>query len=279
MRSRGRHLSVFFLVLVGSSGFVTFLATLIGVPLGHLASVYMFTPLIATVVTAYLYEISLAKIGISGDLNRWFLIAWVLPVFIVFGAIAVSLIVPEVNPNSSPIELPVPTRIGGMSVSPLVSLFLTGVIAGPTLNAILAVGEEVGWRGFLLYELRDLGFWRGSVVIGVVWGLWHTPLILQGFNYPEHSVIGVGMMVVFAVLLTPLLSYVRLKAGSVFAAAMFHGTVNGLGTLSVIAVNGGSDLTIGITGVSGFVVLFGGNVVLWQLMTTRDAWSLSLASN
>jgi membrane protease YdiL (CAAX protease family) len=265
---------VFFLVLVGSSGFVTLLAALLGVPLVRLAPVYMFTPLTAAFITAYLYDISLASVGVSGNLNRWFLLAWVLPVFIVFGVIAVSLVVPGVRPNSSLSGLPVPTRVGGMSIPPLVSLLVTGVIAGPTINAIFAVGEEVGWRGLLLYELRGLGFWRASVVIGVVWGLWHTPLILQGFNYPEHPVIGVGMMVVFTVLLTPLLSYVRLKAESVFAAAVFHGTVNGLGALSVIAVSGGSNLTVGITGVSGFIVLFGMNLVLWRLMTTRDSWSI-----
>ena len=105
----------------------------------------------------------------------------------------------------------------------------------------------MGWRG-LCRELAELGFWKSSWVIGVVWGFWHAPLILQGHNYPQHPWAGVFMMTVMTVLLSPLLGYVTIKANSVIAAAFFHGTFNATAGLALMAVKGGNDLTVGVDG-------------------------------
>jgi membrane protease YdiL (CAAX protease family) len=130
-----------------------------------------------------------------------------------------------------------------------------GLIAGPTINAVAAFGEEVGWRGLLQHELAFLGFWKASILIGAVWGLWHAPLILQGHNYPQHPVIGVFMMTSWCTLLGPIISYVRLRARSVIAAAVMHGSVNATFGLSTMLLKGGNDLTTGLTGLPGFAVL------------------------
>jgi membrane protease YdiL (CAAX protease family) len=149
---------------------------------------------------------------------------------------------------------------------PVHPFFLTigqGLIAGITINALFAFGEELGWRGFLLQELKPLGFARASLLIGFIWGLWHAPLILQGHNYPQHPVIGVFMMIVFCILLTPLLNYITLRAKSVIAAAIMHGSVNGLAGIAIIMLSGGSDLTIGLTGLAGFTALAVFNLLLY----------------
>jgi membrane protease YdiL (CAAX protease family) len=138
---------------------------------------------------------------------------------------------------------------------PILMGLLLGLIAGITINAVAGFGEELGWRGFLQRELGFLGFWKSSVTIGAIWGVWHWPLILRGHNYPQHPVIGIFMMVVLCVLLAPIFSYVRLKAKSVIAAAIIHGSFNGTYGLALIVVKGGSDLTVGVVGLAGFVVL------------------------
>src|SRR5262249_29729278 len=132
---------------------------------------------------------------------------------------------------------------------------LQGLVAGPTVNAVAAFGEESGWRGLLLRELEALGFWRASAVIGGVWGVWDGPRTVLGTNYPERPWAGVLMMTGLTVLLSPLLGYLTLRAGSVVAAAIFHGTFNATAGLALLVVRGGSDLTVGVTGLAGFVVL------------------------
>jgi membrane protease YdiL (CAAX protease family) len=138
---------------------------------------------------------------------------------------------------------------------PILMGLLLGLVAGVTINAVAGFGEELGWRGFLQRELGFLGFWKSSAVIGVIWGVWHAPLILRGHNYPQHPVIGVFMMTVLCVLLAPIFSYVRLRANSVIAAAIIHGSLNATAGISVVTVRGGNDLTVGIPGLAGFVVL------------------------
>ena len=70
------------------------------------------------------------------------------------------------------------------------------------------------------------------------------------------------MMVILCVLLAPIFSYIRLKSNSVIAAAIIHGTLNATGSLPLIVTKGGNDLIVGVTGLSGFVVLIGVNFSL-----------------
>jgi membrane protease YdiL (CAAX protease family) len=145
------------------------------------------------------------------------------------------------------------------------AVFLTllqGLLTGITVNALAGFGEELGWRGFLQRELGGLGFWKASAIIGLVWGFWHAPLIVQGFNYPEHPWAGVFLMNVETLLSAPLFAYVCLKADSVVAAAIFHGTCNGMSVLATMGLEGGNDLLVGDCGLAGFLVLLVANLGL-----------------
>lgn len=138
-------------------------------------------------------------------------------------------------------------------------LFLVGlvqaVVAGATINALAALGEELGWRGYLHRVLAPLGMWRITLLVGPIWGLWHAPAVLQGHNYPEHPVVGVLLMVVFCTLLTPLHVWIRARTKSVWGAAWLHGTVNATPGLATMLVSGGNDLLVGATGLSGLLGL------------------------
>jgi membrane protease YdiL (CAAX protease family) len=139
---------------------------------------------------------------------------------------------------------------------------LQGLLVGITVNALAGFGEELGWRGFLQRELGALGFWKASAIIGLVHGFWHAPLIVRGINYPEHPWAGVFLMTVETLLSAPLVAYVCLKADSVVAAAIFHGTGNGLSVLATMGLEGGNDLLVGGCGLAGFLVLLVANLGL-----------------
>lgn len=118
-----------------------------------------------------------------------------------------------------------------------------GLAAGVTVNAVFAFGEEYGWRGFLANELRPLGVVRANLVTGVLWGLWHAPIIVvMGHNYPTQRGWGVLVMVAWTVPLSFVLWWVRERAGSVFAAACAHGCFNGTIGLFAFLIVGGSEL-------------------------------------
>ena len=242
---------------------------------------YMFVPMLIAILVQKLvkHEEVIKPLQVSFKLNRWFLVAWLLPPLLALGAMGVSLLFPGVQyspdmagvfdifgQNLSPEQAAqMRAQLEALPISYFWIALIQGLIAGISVNAVAAFGEELGWRGFLLREFRDLGFWKASLLIGLIWGIWHAPVILQGHNYPQHPLAGVGMMVIWCMLLTPIIAYVRVNARSVIAAAIMHGTLNGTAGLAILMIQGGNDLTVGLTGVAGFVVLLLVNILIARL--------------
>ncbi len=259
-----------------------------------MAIVYMYAPAVAAIITQkFVWREPLRDLGLRLPRWSWMTVAWLLPVFLVLAGLAFSLLIPhtqlvpglaalysQAQDNVAPEKLAELHRLLDRSLLALPGVFLFislgQVLAlGPTVNAVAAFGEELGWRGLFLKELDVLGvgFWRGSLIIGFFWGVWHWPLIVHGYNYPGHPLIGPLMMLLLTILLSPLIGYVRLRAQSVFAAAVFHGTFNGAATLAVF-VRGGEPLTTGMTGAAGMVALALGNFALWvHLRRQGSRWS------
>src|SRR5215203_5306059 len=90
-----------------------------------------------------------------------------------------------------------------------VAMLLQGIIGGSILTLPIMFGEEFGWRGLMLTETRRLGFFKANAFIGLVWGIWHLPIILMGHNYPHHPHLGIVMMCLFTISIAPLFAYVR----------------------------------------------------------------------
>ena len=230
------------------------------------ASLYMLLPLMTAVVLQMINKEKLTSTGLLRFKIRWsWLVAWMLPIVIVLLTIFVNTLLPGCEFNKD-LSAMVPAdsvpeeqkEMVSMLMTPaflIVTTIISGLFAGATINALFAFGEEYGWRNYLIAALRDKKFACASIFIGIVWGLWHFPLILLGHNYPQHSVAGVFMMVIFCVLASFVEVYFVLKAKSVFPAAIFHGTINAVAGLNVLLIKGGNDLINGASGLSGFIVM------------------------
>ena len=214
--------------------------------------IYMYIPLfIVLIVEKYIFHKSLKDLGIYFKFNIYILLAIVMPIILIFLSLFSSLIFKDINLN-----------LNYFKPDYIVLLIFQGIIIGSTINALVALGEELGWRGYLLKNLIHLGFYKSSLIIGFVWGMWHTPMILLGLNYPDHRFLGIFMMVIFCILLTPIMVYLTLKSKSIITPSIFHGILNAFGGLHLILLIGGNDLTIGITGLAGFIVLIIFNIFL-----------------
>ncbi len=143
------------------------------------------------------------------------------------------------------------SQLDRLPINVILIAFLSAPVAGFTINGLFGLGEELGWRGFLQRELAPLGFARASALIGAIWGLWHAPLILLGHNFPEHPRLGVLVMVIACVPLGIVISWVALRAQTVIAAAVAHGTLNALAGVPMMSVRGGSNLEILQLGYAG----------------------------
>lgn len=120
--------------------------------------------------------------------------------------------------------------------------FVQALVAGFTINAVVAFGEEYGWRGVLADLLEPLGRWRYAL-IGVLWGLWHAPIIRLGHNYGPDWAWGIPLMVLWCVPLSYVLGWARERAGSTIAPAIVHGTFNGFAGIFLLVLIGADRLT------------------------------------
>jgi len=240
--------------------------------------VYMFIPLIVSVILQKLvYKEPLKEIGFKFKWSPWYLFAVFTPIAISFLSSASALIFPWISftPDMSGMidrykDMLSPEQIAEMQKqlaeagpSVLIMSIVQMIVAAVTINAVFALGEEAGWRGFFLKNLQSMPFYKKSALIGAVWGFWHLPVIIQGYNYPQHPIAGVFMMIIFCVLYSPIFTYTVEKTGSVFSAAVLHGAINASAGAAVMYIKGGSDLTAGVMAASGFIVLILANTILY----------------
>lgn len=224
-----------------------------------LTTAAMLFPMIAVIITQRVTKEPVLKgLGISFKINRWWFIGWLLMPVIAVAVLGVTLLMPGAvwNPDNEIIRTALESMPEGVGLWGMLAITLfSGLYAGITLNALFAFGEEIAWRGYLLKLFEGKKFMTTALLTGTIWGLWHAPIILNGHNYPQHPVIGVLMMVMFCVLLTPMLMYFRKKSGSVIVPAIMHGTFNGVIGITLIMVTPANDLLYGGSGLAGFITI------------------------
>jgi len=141
---------------------------------------------------------------------------------------------------------------GMPSMAVLLLLALVGgLVAGFTINGLFALGEEFGWRGWLADELGPLGAFWTNVLTGVLWGLWHAPLIVLGFNYGSYGRIGTAFMIAWCVPLSFLLWRARQVTGSLLAPAVLHGSINGFAGVFTVVLYDANPLIAVPVGLAG----------------------------
>lgn len=243
-----------------------------------LGMLYMLIPMtVSFILIKAKYKEKLKDYGLKINFNGYWVLAWILPFIITIGTILVSLLL-----KFGTLDLSFTTFLEDLRVkmgeevyqkaqeqlenAGLLLMTLQAIVAGTTINAVFAFGEEMGWRGFLFKELKSLGFWKSGVLIGIIWGIWHSPLILMGHNFPEHRLIGVFVMTVACILLGILIQYVRAKTKTVFTAAIMHGVFNAVSGYAIITVKGGNNLLKLPLGISGIVAMGVLVLVLFLLM-------------
>ena len=118
----------------------------------------------------------------------------------------------------------------------LLTLGINFVLVGPLLGLIITFGEEYGWRGFLQTQMTRLGRIRGVLLLGVIWGIWHWPIIWMGYNYPGQPLIGSLFMVVYCIILAYFLAYAVFKSKGVWTAAYLHALTNQTLSFFILAV-------------------------------------------
>lgn len=187
----------------------------------------------------------------------YWLICWVAPAIFTFLGMAIFFaLFPQYYDPSLSLAKSIMEQSAAGQTSPalnpwviVLSQTLTALLIAPILNAIPILGEEFGWRAYLQPKLMPLGGRKAMVVMGIIWGLWHAPLIAMGHNYgtnyPGAPWSGILATVWIMFILGTFLGWATLRGGSVWPAVIGHGAFNGIAGIYVFFTQGNPNTLLG----------------------------------
>jgi membrane protease YdiL (CAAX protease family) len=268
MRGDNKGVPIFLLIAFGGTWGVWGIAWLLGVfnpgPVGQIVvALGAFAPAIAAIVvrTLVTHE-GFAGAGLGLRLRKgwpYYLFAWLIPLPVVAAIVALTAALGIVRADvivqrlaTAPAALPLAT------------------LAGALISAPLFWGEEFGWRSYLQLRLSRRPLYA-AILTGLIWGVFHYPVILVGFEGYENVLLGLAAFPVSTVLLSIIFAWLRLKSGSVWVTCLAHAATNGIGggLTAYMFLDGGHFLLTSYLGVLGWVPL--GILCAWIVLTGRLA--------
>jgi len=108
----------------------------------------------------------------------------------------------------------------------IVMIFLL-LTVGVIKNLGSTLGEEIGWRGFLIFELRKvMSFKSLAIVSGLIWAVWHFPIINLMYGGSEYLLLHLSAFTIMIIGISIILAYYTFKSNSLWPAALYHSVHN-----------------------------------------------------
>jgi membrane protease YdiL (CAAX protease family) len=235
-----------------------------------LAIVYMGAPAVAHIMTRLVTREGWKDLTLRPNLRRgwpYWLACWFGPgLMVAFGMVVFFILFPVYyDPELGTVMklLESASSQPGQTVTainPWIVVFgqtAQAFILAPLLNALPIFGEEFGWRAYLQPKLMSIGGRKAMLLMGIIWGVWHWPVIAMGHNYgldyPGAPWLGLLAMIWFTFLFGTILGWAVLKAGSVWPAVIGHGALNGMAGIAGFFIIGKPNLLLGpsVVGIIG----------------------------
>jgi membrane protease YdiL (CAAX protease family) len=232
-RSSRVQVLMYLIILFAFSSFFYFLILHSG-SLGYGRGMYVFglmwCPALAGMLTLRLNGRSIAELGWKWGETKYQVRSWYIP--LLYASIAYAIVwIFHLGAFGNPEfydSLVKSMHLGG---PPWISIVLGIVLIGTyglVRSVSSALGEEIGWRGFLVPELsKTTPFTATSLISGVVWSLWHYPILIYGdYNAGTPTWYGLTCFTVLVIAISFVFAWMRLKSGSLWTGAILHGSHN-----------------------------------------------------
>lgn len=239
---------------------------------------YMWAPALANILTRLVTREGWKDVGLRANLRSgWpaWVAAWFLPAILTFLGIGIYFAIfpqhfdPSLGALQQILDMVEQQTGEVIPLSPQLLLGLQlvqGILLAPLLNGFFTFGEEFGWRAYLQPKLMALGFRKAMLVTGIIWGLWHAPVIAMGhnfgFGYPGAPWTGILAMTWFTITAGIVFGWLTLRGGSVWPAVIAHAGLNGIAGAAILFLRPGADanpllgpLAVGVIGGIPWLIL------------------------
>jgi uncharacterized protein len=228
MDTKTRNSLIVFLLVTFPLSSIFYVRPFAGAPLEQVAPLLMWTPGVTALITQLMFYRTLA--GLGWRLGPWRYLASAVLIPILY-CLAIYV----------PVWLTGLGRFDGDYLGKVLPFLPMAMVTG----LLTALGEEIGWRGFLaptFYRARGFG-WAG-IATGIIWGLWHVPLIVAG-GYDAGTPVwyGAACFMISVTNMAVMMAWMRLRSGSLWPAALYHSVHN----LVIQGIFDGSTIDTGLT--------------------------------
>jgi CAAX protease family protein len=236
----------------------------------------MWTPAAASVVARLVLREGFGDVSFRvGGRRGWKAIGLALIFPIVLGIIAYGIAWMTGLVQFAPRPISLAARYVPEGTSAAV-VFLINVAVAATIvtiySARTAAGEEIGWRGYMLTRLVDAGVPKPILTSGVIWGVWHVPLILGGvYLVGPPPLLAALLWMVTATAFSFVFARVRLETGSVWPAITLHSAWNAIIQAGFDPASHGANAELWI-GESGILVAL--TMIVAAVVFSRGRWTI-----
>jgi membrane protease YdiL (CAAX protease family) len=257
--------------------------------------IIIMTPALANIVTRLITKEGWKNLWLRPNFRRgwrYYLAAWLLPLLaVVVGAAAYYLFFPEsFDPSLSSLQK-LYAGSPAAAANPwtiMLTVILQSMVLAVPINAVVSLGEEFGWRAYLLQKLMThfssteragasaeasaSAARKASLVVGLIWGMWHWPLIFMSMRIDPSIPLAYPLVYLLSTTaMSVLLCWVTLRSGSVWPASIGHGAINAYSGLVGFMLKGQPNMLLGpmtgsLIGSVGFYIL------ALVLLTSRNAF-------
>jgi membrane protease YdiL (CAAX protease family) len=191
----------------------------------------MWSPGVAAMLTLWLRKLDFASIGWAWGENRWNVLAYLLPLG--YAVLAYALVwIFGLGTFADATTTASLARSLGWAHTPRLGVLVGYVVSWSILGLVSAIptalGEEIGWRGFLVPRIvAQTNFTAGALIVGFIMLLWHLPVILFGeYNQGTSLWVAIPCFAVAVMSASVISTWLRLRSGCIWPCTIFHGVHN-----------------------------------------------------
>ena len=241
--------------------------------LGSFGVLVQWAPAIGAFATLLIYQRNIRGLGFGLGRVRYLVLSFFLPLGVLLVTYTVIWLLGLGGFNSEPVleEAASATGITNTILLPLVIIGL-GATAGVLLAAIFALGEEIGWRGFLVPELAKIRSFTGVALLsGAIWAVYHYPFVfIFGAERAGTPLLyQLLVLTIQGIAISTIVAWIRLMSGSLWTAVIFHSVLNAFGQGLFDSLTTDTGLTSYIAGEQGLALAISWSIVAFLFWRRR----------